>query len=356
MRVLAIRVVLAAAAAGVVSSVGLVDPSRAQSDLQGDAPATAGHDSHALPTAGREETLLRIDVAERELRALEEELGQLERVLAREQAGTKDLRTEASLVADDTVENAIALYRQGEEPATLVAADELSTALRAGALGRAAVTADTDVFDEYRALLKDLELEERALAVRQQEVDDLQSQVATIEDELITELLWLGELEERRLHQQAAEESVRASLRAQFQGRKEGFYLATCPVNGPHEFVDSWGFARSGGRRHKGVDMLADAGTELVAPVSGQVEHATNNLGGRVFRLVDDNGNYYYGAHLSAFGKEGRVLAGEVIGYVGDSGNAAGINHLHFEMHPGGRGNPVNPFVDTATVCSGATR
>lgn len=285
-----------------------------------------------------------------------EELAQLERVLAREEAATEELRAEASVVADDTLTNAIDLYRHGEEPATLVSADELSTALRASALGRAAVAADTDAFDNYRGLLKDLELQEAALAARRQQVDDFEVEVAVLNDELLTELLWLGELEERRLHEQAAAESVQASLRAQFQGRKQGFYLATCPVNGPHEFVDSWGFARSGGRRHKGVDMLAEAGTELVAPVSGQVEHATNSLGGRVFRLVDDNGNYYYGAHLSAFGKEGRVLAGEVIGYVGDSGNAAGINHLHFEMHPGGRGNPVNPFVDTATVCSGEIR
>ena len=138
---------------------------------------------------------------------------------------------------------------------------------------------------------------------------------------------------------------AQASIEAHFRGRRQGFYLSTCPVNGSHEFVNSWGFARSGGRTHKGVDMLADPGTEIVAPTVGQVEHATNSLGGRVIRLLDETGNYYDGAHLSAFGKEGQVRPGEVIGYVGDSGNAAGINHLHFEIHPGGRGNPVNPFM-----------
>lgn len=353
MQVILIRVFLAAAVL-VPSSAAVAGPNRAQFDLEGDFSAAAGHESHGSPAAGQDETRLRIDVAERELKALQENLNRLQRVLAQEEAGTEELRTEAAVVADDTVDNAIELYRQGGEPATLVAADVLSKSLRADALGRAAVTADTDVFDRYRSLLKDLELNQRALAVRQQEIDDLESQVAVIEDELTIEQLWLVELEEQRLSQQAAEESVRTSMRAQYQGRRRGFYLTTCPVNGLHEFVDSWGFARSGGRRHKGVDMLADAGTELVAPVNGQVEFATSRLGGRVFRMVDDNGNYYYGAHLSAFGKEGRVLAGEVIGYVGDSGNAAGINHLHFEVHPGGQGSPINPFLDTATVCSGA--
>ena len=100
--------------------------------------------------------------------------------------------------------------------------------------------------------------------------------------------------------------------------------------------------------------MLADEGVELVAPVSGRVEHFNSGIGGRSYRIYADDGNYYYGTHLVRFGKKGHVEAGEVIGYVGDDGNAAGIPHLHFEIHPGGRGNPINPFIDVAAVCSGA--
>ena len=99
---------------------------------------------------------------------------------------------------------------------------------------------------------------------------------------------------------------------------------------------------------------MAATGVEVVAPVSGRVEHRSNRVGGRSFHLWGDDGNYYYGTHLSAYGTSGEVKAGEVIGFVGDDGNAAGLPHLHFEIHAGGRGNQINPFIDSAAVCVGA--
>ena len=126
-----------------------------------------------------------------------------------------------------------------------------------------------------------------------------------------------------------------------------------CPVQGPHSFIDSWGFPRSGGRRHKGVDMMSARGTPVVAPVSGVVSHRGNSLGGMSFHLDGDDGTYYYGTHLSAYANvgAGHVAAGTLIGYVGDTGNARGNPHLHFEIHPGGQGNAVNPFPTVAKYC-----
>jgi peptidoglycan LD-endopeptidase LytH len=124
-----------------------------------------------------------------------------------------------------------------------------------------------------------------------------------------------------------------------------------CPVQGDVSFIDSWGYARSSGRSHEGVDMMAATGTPTVAPVSGTVELGENSLGGLTWWLYGDDGNSYYGAHLSAFGAEGWVEAGTVVGYVGASGNAAGGDpHLHFEIHPGG-GEAVNPYPQAATAC-----
>jgi peptidoglycan LD-endopeptidase LytH len=123
-----------------------------------------------------------------------------------------------------------------------------------------------------------------------------------------------------------------------------------CPVAGPHSFIDSWGYPRSGGRRHKGVDMMANIGVPVVAPVSGTVSHRGNSIGGLSFHLMGDDGHYYYGTHLSRYGAAGRVSAGTVIGYVGDTGNARGMPHLHFEIHPNNAG-PVNPYPATRAAC-----
>jgi murein DD-endopeptidase MepM/ murein hydrolase activator NlpD len=126
----------------------------------------------------------------------------------------------------------------------------------------------------------------------------------------------------------------------------EGFVDAIiCPVLGSSAYGDSWGAPRSGGRRHQGTDLLAPTGTPLQAVVSGVVNQVSNPLGGVALQLFGDNGNRYYYAHLSAYeGLNGWVPQGQVIGYVGDTGNATGIPHLHFEIHPGG-GVPVNPYL-----------
>jgi len=124
-----------------------------------------------------------------------------------------------------------------------------------------------------------------------------------------------------------------------------------CPVQGGATFMNDWGFPRSGGRFHEGNDLFAPRRRPAVAVVSGNVVQTVGKLGGNQVKLFGDDGVAYYYTHLDAFGAKGRVSAGSVIGYVGNTGNAAGgPTHVHFEIHPGG-GAAVNPYPRIVGVC-----
>jgi murein DD-endopeptidase MepM/ murein hydrolase activator NlpD len=126
--------------------------------------------------------------------------------------------------------------------------------------------------------------------------------------------------------------------------------LARCPVAGAR-FMNDWGFPRATTGFHEGTDLMAKRGTPIVAPVAGTVTQGVGSIGGNYFRLAAADGTSYYGGHMSSFGKKGSVKAGDVLGTVGDTGDAAGgPTHLHFEIHPGA-GAAVNPYSALVAAC-----
>lgn len=168
------------------------------------------------------------------------------------------------------------------------------------------------------------------------------------------------EAERRRLAEQRQREQ-RADRAAGVGGRgrtvlppEDAFAGMACPVGEPNSFIDSWHFPRSGGRVHLGVDIFADHGMPLYAVADGTVRRAWHNrLGGLSIDLVDDRGDRYYYAHLSAthVSTGDRVSAGEHIADNGNSGNARHTPpHLHWQYHPGD-GDAVNPYPLAATLC-----
>ena len=122
------------------------------------------------------------------------------------------------------------------------------------------------------------------------------------------------------------------------------------PVKGvtQKQIANNFGAPRDGGARsHKGIDIFAPSGRELLAVTSGYVQRSYNNLGGNSVYLRGDNGLTYYYAHLLKYhpgaNTGDRVQAGQVVGYVGNSGNAKNTpSHLHFEIKDGGQ--TINPY------------
>ena len=112
------------------------------------------------------------------------------------------------------------------------------------------------------------------------------------------------------------------------------------PVRGTskRQIADTFGAPRGGGRLHEGLDIFATAGTPVVSATGGIVSRvSTNTLGGLVIYTFGAGGRTYYYAHLSRYGrfKEGDFIKpGDVLGYVGNTGNARGTPpHLHFGVY-----------------------
>jgi peptidoglycan LD-endopeptidase LytH len=231
--------------------------------------------------------------------------------------------------------------KEAQERALAVADEARADAEAALADLEAAVTQQTQFVLDVRQRLESGQLEEETNPERAALIAARQAELQAAIDEAA----------------EAAEFAEAMEALAEAQRQRELAGVWECPVQGGGlNFTDTWGAARSGGRTHKGTDMMADHGTPTVAPVSGDVEHRSTSLGGLSWYVYGDDGNTYYGTHLQSYENTGagHVERGTVIGYVGSSGNAsADAPHLHFEFKPGG-GESINPYPRLVTACPGA--
>jgi murein DD-endopeptidase MepM/ murein hydrolase activator NlpD len=138
-----------------------------------------------------------------------------------------------------------------------------------------------------------------------------------------------------------------------------------CPVDPPRAVYDGFGAPRFAGgyHPHAGDDIIAPQGTPIRATFDGYAQAGYNGLGGNAVNVYGDLG-YTYNAHMMAPGYTGQVSAGQIIGYVGATGDTS-TPHLHFEWHPNvipsgwpqspyGQsviGDAINPFPLLSQVC-----
>lgn len=227
-----------------------------------------------------------------------------------------------------------------------------------------------DDLDEYESVRRDLEAKQQRLSSAREEIEEEQRNLAALRDQAEDEVERLKAVEEQRLKDVAVRKALEAEQRRRAAAaqasaarspkasgsRAPARDLATsgwvCPTgNASVAFGDTWGAPRSGGRTHKGVDMIGPRGTPIYAVVSGFAKPNSSTLGGLGVWFRGGDGNAYFYAHLDSYAQLGNVSAGTVIGYMGDTGNAKySTPHLHFEIHPGG-GEAVNPYPTVRANC-----
>jgi hypothetical protein len=129
--------------------------------------------------------------------------------------------------------------------------------------------------------------------------------------------------------------------------------LYTCPVYGRGHYSSSFGAYRPGPpvHPHAGNDIVSDFGAPILAPFNGTAVAVQSGLGGLGVKVFGADG-YVYNAHLAGYGTLGAVQTGDIIGFVGQTGNARyTVPHDHFEWHPG-NGPAVDPFPYLNEVCA----
>ncbi len=289
---------------------------------------------------------------------------QISREIDELEAAIRDGKERAAALRVTAQRRAVTAYTSagGRVPFSALGTDDPLASARREKLLDEAAAADNDAVDDLARVNENLEeqraeLERRrveaeaALTVMEDEARQLESDLseaqraqAAVEEE-IRQLEAARQEEER---QRDARERAAAQTATGAAVSVDGL---VCPIRGPVSFVDSWHAPRHQGP-HMGVDLMSPRGTPNVAVVSGQAEMRGGGISGNGVRLHGDDGNLYYYFHLDSYeGGSRHVAQGEVVGYVGNTGDASGgAPHTHFEIHPGG-GAAVNPYPAVRAVC-----
>ena len=271
------------------------------------------------------------------------------------------VRSRAALILSrqQLSERLVALYRH-PDPGLLevvITSGSLSDLVTEGEALRSAAGSDARMVSAVRArraqLIRAQDRLARAITTAQQQERVVAREAARVKA--------LARAERAHLDQ------AKGALRAELRSRQAGTDRAAAsvgatdpvlaapgtepvfPVAAPTTFSDDWLQSRPGGRVHEGIDLVSTMGAPLVATVSGTILRPGNTpRSGIRLWIRGNNGDEYFYCHLSRFAANVRdglpVKAGDVVGYVGMTGDAQGtVPHLHFEIHPGG-GGPIRPY------------
>ena len=233
---------------------------------------------------------------------------------------------------------------------------------------------DADLATEVQNLRNMLAAEkadqEALQAKRERALEDVETQLAVLDGKLDEQQAILEDLnaakERARQLVKRLDKKLKRELAALLGiGKAFNGVFRYCPIDEPRALYDGFGAPRYGGgyHPHAGNDIIAPQGTPIRATFDGYAQAGYNGLGGYAVNVYGDLG-YTYNAHLMQIGYSGPVVAGQIIGYAGETGDTA-TPHLHFEWHPNVIpsdwpaspygysviGGAINPFPLLVQVC-----
>lgn len=203
---------------------------------------------------------------------------------------------------------------------------------------------DADLANRVQNLKNELSAEargqQRLRAKQADALGRLRGEQAQLEAQFGQQREIYGDIQDKKAEAETLVEKLGREYRewlAALSGVSNGVFKF-CPVDQPRAVYDGFGAPRYAGgyHPHAGNDIVAPLGTPIRATFAGTARSSSNTLGGNAVYVYGSLG-YVYNAHLSAYSENsnGSVEAGEVIGYVGNTGDAqGGVYHDHFEWHP----------------------
>ncbi|MEX2487104.1 MAG: peptidoglycan DD-metalloendopeptidase family protein [Nitriliruptoraceae bacterium] len=326
----------------------------------------------------------RLDATQQQLQELHARTAELEREQQRLRAEIAASDAQVEEITDQVSSRIRESYKHGsslDPVAVFLSSDDPAGALARAETIRWLVAGDQTRIEDLAAARARNEAARARLAESRKELDDATEQFDALTASLEADLAELGELEsslsaqeraelerieqerrerERREREQREREAAerRARQAAQEAAAESSTPAPTssgglvCPIGRPNSFIDSWGYPRSGGRRHRGTDLMSPHGTAIHAITDGVWTHQRRGRSAGIWGVLrGDNGDRYWYLHLSSHvAADGvRVSAGERIATNGSTGNAT-TPHLHFELHPGG-GSAINPYPLLRSLC-----
>jgi murein DD-endopeptidase MepM/ murein hydrolase activator NlpD len=202
---------------------------------------------------------------------------------------------------------------------------------------------DADLATEVQNLKNGLQAQkedqERLQARAAEALRKVQVEQAALDAKLAEQQSILDSLEEKEARAQELAEKLGRQWERELEALSGVQFFTdqvfkVCPVAPPRAVYDGFGAPRYAGgyHPHAGNDIIAPQGTEILATFDGYARASSNGLGGYAVYVEGELG-YTYNAHLMQPGYTGPVQAGQVIGYVGETGDTS-TPHNHFEWHP----------------------